>query len=1157
MQFLRPPSLLERPVRAACIALLLAVGTAGIVRAQVSPAYYDYARPQLDWYTIETDHFNVIFHGDVDGAGSSRTAQVVARIAEEVYGPITDLYALEPDERVSIILKDYEDYSNGAAYFFDNKIEIWVPALDSPLRGDHNWLRNVITHEFTHIVQVQTTMKASRKLPFFYVQWMEYEDVRRPDVLYGYPNVIASYPIPTISNPAWFAEGTAQYMRAGLRYDEWDSHRDMLLRTRILAGEELSLAEMGGFYSHTSLERETVYNHGFAFTRYLANVYGEDAIARVSRSLGEWDNWNIERAMDDALGIRGERVYEAWIDTLRIAYEASTSAIRANEVAGETVEPDGSHNFYPRYAPDGSRLAYLSNRGRDFATTGLFVRDLHSGAVSVLDTEGLVSEQPIYTCALGHRVVSAVGGSFSWTPDGNAIVYPRNVDTWEGHAYSDLYRVDVASRKRERLTRGLRASQPEVSPDGRTVAFVAQKDGTSNLFLLDLETKDVRQLTDYSAGVQVTDPRWHPNGRWVYIARFAGESRDLYRIDATASTPGQGVPVLATDADERSPAPDARGEYLYFSSDATGIFNIYRLALTADGIPAGDSEVVTNVVGGAFMPSPHPTADAIAFSRYDWNGYKIAVLETPASGSTPALAMYEAPAVLRKPGEGVPGDYAWERLNAFDDTDLQPIPPQLLADVGVTGEALRPPAGTGASTTDAVDTDVPERTVDEYHSLFTSFSFFPVYRLDRYTERREDDMEARLPRRTRAESLLRDSKVGVYVSSREVLEGLSLLGGLLLGPSSTDADGIGSFFAPSNLIRMERDAFLQFEYRKGFGLIPKRWSPQVTVEMYNIRRNVAAGLTIEEFPCTACYPDTTTADLAYNLWEASIAVRAKVNRALLLEAGYRFSPYRVTTERFFSREANQSIPSSSSKYYIGRAIGLKAYYELENPHRHDDVVPERLIANLSYEFEPGSLLQRFDVEDGLLVPGYENFHNHRLVLDVREGFRLPGLISGAPHGLDFRLRASTILGGAVDDFFDDYVGGLIGARGYPFYALGGNETLWLQASYNVPLFPDVGHQVLFAYIDKIYARLYADAAAAWSGSFPGVDAFRKDVGAELRVGLGSFYLFPSALFLSATYGLDSFDVELNEGFVTPDGSTSVRYGESLQWHFGLLFDFDL
>ncbi|HER20005.1 MAG TPA: hypothetical protein ENO14_03060, partial [Chromatiales bacterium] len=54
-----------------------------------------------------------------------RTARVIAKIAEDIYGPITSLYDHEPDTRVSFIVKDISDYSNGAAYFFNNKIEMF------------------------------------------------------------------------------------------------------------------------------------------------------------------------------------------------------------------------------------------------------------------------------------------------------------------------------------------------------------------------------------------------------------------------------------------------------------------------------------------------------------------------------------------------------------------------------------------------------------------------------------------------------------------------------------------------------------------------------------------------------------------------------------------------------------------------------------------------------------------------------------------------------------------------------------------------------------------------------------------------------------------------------------------------------------------------
>ena len=1115
--------------------------------AQISPSLYEYPRLGLDWYTIETEHFHVVFHADSSGAGSSRTAQVVARIAEEVYGPLTALYRHEPDTKVTFVLKDYEDYSNGAAYFFDNKIDIWAPALDSPLRGDHNWLRNVIAHEFTHIIQVQKTMRADRRLPFLYLQFLHYEDVKRPDVLYGYPNGILSYPIPMLNNPAWFAEGTAQFQRAGMGYDRWDAHRDMLLRTRVLAGREMSLAEMGGFYSHTSLLREGVYNHGFAFTQYLVNTYGEDALRRISEQLARRSNWNFEQAVEDALGVPGGEIYDAWMDTLRQVYADKTQAIRDDPVEGRPIEPEGFQNFYPRFSPDGNRVAYLSNRGEDYSRTALYVRDLQTGEFTSFDVGGAAA--PIaYTCALGHAVVREAGGSIAWRPDGKAIAYARTRDTRAGYFYDDLYEVDLESGKSRRLTRDQRATAPAYAPDGSRIAFVRQDDGSTNLFLLDPGTGLTRPVTRFADGTQVSDPVWRPSGEWIYFARSARHGRDLYRVRPDGTDLSV---VLATDADERSPAFGPDGRTLHFASDRSGIFNLYRLDLDAvppSGIKAGDAftpERLTNVVGGAFMPSVAQDG-RIAFARYEWDGYKIALLDAPRPLPRSEQTAYTPPSILLKSGATDDDSSIWPALAAYDDTDLTPLAPRRI-------EVIRREGSAPIETGEALPLSVP---IGKYKNLFTSFSFYPVLRLDQYVSRERGRLDAGLGRRSAGETLLRNTKAGAYFGSREILNGLNFFGGVLVGPASGDADSFTGFISPSNLLKLERDVFVQFDYLRGFGIIPQRWSPQLTVELFNIRRNVEQGLSIEEFPCTACLPDTSRADLSYNLWEANIALRSKVNRALLLEVGYRYSPYRVTTERFFSREANQTVDASSSRYYIGKGLRAKAYLEASHPYRNGDVVPHGLRAELGYEYEPGSLLDRFDVEDGILVPKYSSVRNHRLSLDARLGRRLPGELNGGTHGFGLRLRASTILGGAVDDFYNDYAGGLIGARGYPFYALGGNEILWLQASYTLPILPNIHRQFLFTYIDKLYGRLYADAASAWSGSSFDAGPFRKDVGAELRLGLGSFYLLPTAVFVSATYGLDAFDFELDEGFFAPDGSRFVRYGGQMQWHFGVLFSFD-
>lgn len=199
----------------------------------------DFPRPDLSWQTIETAHFLVHFH-----TGETRTAREIATIAEEVYGPITQLYQHEPDGKVSLVIRDHDDYSNGAAYFYDNKIELWAPALDFELRGTHPWLRDVVSHEFTHIVQIQTAMKLGRVFPAVYLQWLGYEAERRTDVLYGYPNIIVSYPLSAFVVPAWFAEGVAQYNYPTFTYDYWDSHRDMILRMYMLEGNPLSWEEM-------------------------------------------------------------------------------------------------------------------------------------------------------------------------------------------------------------------------------------------------------------------------------------------------------------------------------------------------------------------------------------------------------------------------------------------------------------------------------------------------------------------------------------------------------------------------------------------------------------------------------------------------------------------------------------------------------------------------------------------------------------------------------------------------------------------------------------------------------------------------------------------------------------------------------------------------
>ena len=62
---------------------------------QVTAQYFNFNHPELDWFTLETEHFQVHFHQE-----AKRTARVVAKIAEDIYAPVTDLYQWKPDGKI-------------------------------------------------------------------------------------------------------------------------------------------------------------------------------------------------------------------------------------------------------------------------------------------------------------------------------------------------------------------------------------------------------------------------------------------------------------------------------------------------------------------------------------------------------------------------------------------------------------------------------------------------------------------------------------------------------------------------------------------------------------------------------------------------------------------------------------------------------------------------------------------------------------------------------------------------------------------------------------------------------------------------------------------------------------------------------------------------
>lgn len=1100
-------------LKSSILLLLIFFKATAFVHGQVSPQYYDYPHNHLPWFTIESENFLVHYQ-----EGNNRTAQITSKIAEEIYEPITTLYRHEPGKKVSIVLRDREDYSNGAAFFFDDKIEIWLPALDTPLRGTHSWLENVITHEFTHIVQLGASMKRSQRYPAIYLQWLSYEDVRRPDVLYGFPKGIVTHPFATVGIPAWFAEGTAQYQRSGMDFDYWDSHRDMIMRTLILNNTYLDFTNMGIFTSKTSLERETIYNQGFGFTIYLVSRFGEDIIADISHAAAESSRNNFSKIIENATGFNGELLFNNWIEERQNYYSEIVKSIRPDSL--ETIENNGFFNFYPQYTDNGNWIGYLTNRGRDFGRTALVIRNGNTVIkIDDLGGEQLLDSDQTYQVSHGftsNLALDFISNRFSFSPDGNQIAYSRATVNRFGETYKDIYIHDINRVKSEQITRSARIQDPAWHPNRSVIAAVQQLDGRQNLVLLDIDTREISNLTNLKNSETLFTPVWHPNGKEIFFSAASNGNRNIY---STLESSSDIYPVFADRyTDYRDPWIDRAGNYLYYSSDETGIFNIYRLNLNNRAI-----EKLTDVTGGAFMPFVRD--NKLYFSEYRADGYKI-VSKSFSSGeefTQNRAGVYDGEFSKHYRFSGI------EVLD-FEDSSYRGEPISIL-----------------------IDDQSEQRTWYPYSETTTGFSIFPVLRFDNYTKLRGSNRTLVSNGNFGAlgENLWRDMKLGAYFSTRDVTENISIFGGMLIGLGSVPADDLSGFLSPSRLNNLDRDLFLTVEHR-GIPFIKRGWSPTITVEFFNLKRNVQNGIIIEEFACTSCLPEERGIDIRYSIWEANVFLRSKLNRWSLFELGFSYSPYTVNTDGFFSNEFNEFIPGSTSQYFRGSTYSASYIAELTEPTRHYDIAPIGFKGSFTYRYQPGQLLTEFEVNDGILSPVYTRNLNHSLEFNSRYGYRISGNSTGM-----ITTRGFTYINKPDDSFYFDYAGGLIGMNSYPFFALGGRTTAFTRVSYITPLVQNINRQFGAYTMDKVFLHLFAETGNAWNSSLNIGNNLKSGLGAELRFAFNSYYLFPMKFFMKSAYGFNEFDITLPSQFVTPDGDSSVRYGGELLFYFGLTFDFDL
>ena len=118
---------------------------------------------------------------------------------------------------------------------------------------------------------------------------------------------------------------------------------------------------------------------------------------------------------------------------------------------------------------------------------------------------------------------------------------------------TELFAVDLETGDARNLTRSPGSSEryPACSPDGSKVAFNSNREGTHNLYLIDADGSNLRQLTREKKGVEAGMPSWTADGRWIYFGLFGGGPPRMCRIRPDGSefrVVGEGIdPAVSPD----------------------------------------------------------------------------------------------------------------------------------------------------------------------------------------------------------------------------------------------------------------------------------------------------------------------------------------------------------------------------------------------------------------------------------------------------------------------------------------------------------------------------------------------------------------------------------------------------------------------------------
>jgi len=540
------------------------------------------------WLTLETEHFEIHYPTPL-----GVVARRAATVCERAHRILSEILEHDVDGRVQVVLTDETDSANGSASSIPfNRMRLFATAPEdlTPLGDYDDWFGVLITHEHTHVLHL--------------------------DTISGLPAVVnwllgKSY-APNLIQPGWFIEGLAVHHEsahtAGGRIRS--TMFEMYMRMAALEDRLQSIDQLS-----TSVDAwprgNSRYLYGSRFVRFLADQYGDEALTRISHEYGRrLVPYALNRAARRATGRGFVELYEIWQNGLKRDAQALLAAVEAEgRVEGRRITTHGDIARSPRFLDDDTIAYYVADGSND-------------AQIRLLDRDGGNPRQMVR--ALGNAYVAPAAG-------GREVYFGALAPHRDIYFLGDLFHHDRETGRTRRLTEGWRVAYPDVSPDGRRVAFTVNGAGTRHLMVADV--RDVPGTAEVLVRSprfgQAYTPRWSPDGRRIAFSLWRrGGYRDIAIVDVAS---GEVERVTRDRAMDTGPAWAPDGETLYFSSDRTGIANLYAWHLETETL-----EQLTNVIAGAYSPDVSPDGRSLVYLGYTSYGFDLWRLDLDAVAPRPA-----------------------------------------------------------------------------------------------------------------------------------------------------------------------------------------------------------------------------------------------------------------------------------------------------------------------------------------------------------------------------------------------------------------------------------------------------------------------------------------------------------------------------------------